>query len=55
MPISKSSVDNVIFATSAYGDRWAGPDGDRLTIALQLLQSETASTIQIDSFVESLE
>lgn len=55
MPISKSSVDNVIFATSAYGERWAGPDGDRLTIALQLLQSETASTIQIDSFVESLE
>jgi hypothetical protein len=55
MPITKSSIGNMIFATSIYGDQWAGSDGDRLTIALQLLQSETASTIQIDSFVDSLE
>lgn len=55
MPITKFSFDNAVFATSIYGDQWAGSDGDRLTIALQLLQSETASTIQIDSFVDSLE
>ena len=55
MPITKSSSDHAIFATSTYGNRWAGPDGDRLTIALQLLQSEPASTIQIDSFVEMLD
>ena len=55
MPISKTSIDNTVFATSVYGQEWAGSDGDRLTIALQLLQSETASTIQIDSLVESLE
>ncbi len=55
MPISKSSFENTVFATSVYGNQWAGPDGDRLTIALQLLQSETASTVRIESFVESLE
>ena len=55
MTISKTSLDNTTFATSAYGEEWAGPDGDRLTIALQLLKSEPASTVQIDSFIESLE
>ena len=55
MPISKSSSEHAVFASSTYGEQWAGPDGDRLTIALQLLQSQTPSTIQIDSFVNSLE
>jgi uncharacterized OB-fold protein len=55
MPISKSSSEQAVFASSTYGQQWAGPDGDRLTIALQLLQSEMPSTIQIDSFVDSLE
>ena len=55
MTIAKYSLENGVFATSLYGNEWAGPDGDRLTIALLLLQSETPSTIQIESFVESLE
>lgn len=55
MSISKTSLEETIFATSKYGQDWPGPDGDRLTIALKLLQSETASTLQIDSFVESLQ
>tara|TARA_B100001175_G_scaffold270032_1_gene242047 strand:+ start:970 stop:1773 length:804 start_codon:yes stop_codon:yes gene_type:complete len=55
MTIVKYSLEEGVFATSAYGDQWAGPDGDRLTIALLLLQSETPSSIQIESFVESLE
>ena len=55
MSISKTSFEGSIFATSKYGQDWPGPDGDRLTIALKLLQSEPASTLQIGSFVECLQ
>ena len=55
MSISKTSLEDTIFATSKYGQDWPGPDGDRLTIALKLLQSEPAATLQIDSFIESLQ
>lgn len=55
MPIAKYSLEDDVFATSVYGVEWAGPDGDRLTIALLLLQSEKPSTIQIESFVEALD
>ena len=55
MSISKTSFEETIFATSNYGQDWPGPDGDRLTIALKLLQSEPASTLQIGSFVACLQ
>ena len=46
MPIAKYSLEDDVFATSVYGVEWAGPDGDRLTIALLLLQPSTYSEIK---------
>ena len=43
------------FASSMYGQEWAGPDGDRLTVALSLLKSVQPGRINVDAFSSNLE
>ena len=43
------------FASSKYGQDWAGPDGDRLTLALSLMKQLPAKNIQLGRFSEHLE
>ena len=43
------------FACSKYGQDWAGPDGDRLTLALSLMKQLPADNIQLGRFSENLE
>tara|TARA_B100001115_G_scaffold176774_1_gene164353 strand:- start:41 stop:844 length:804 start_codon:yes stop_codon:yes gene_type:complete len=47
--------DHGRFACSHYGPEWAGPDGDRLTLAIGLLQDTPSEQINIDFFVQHLE
>jgi uncharacterized OB-fold protein len=49
------SNDNGDFACSQYGGDWAGPDGDRLTLAIALLKQLPSGTISINSFESRLE
>lgn len=43
------------FACSKFGHDWAGPDGDRLTLAISLLKHLPADKIQLGSFSDNLE
>ena len=43
------------FASSKYGQDWAGPDGDRLTLALSLMKQLPPDNIQLGRFSENLE
>ena len=55
MSIKIISNDNNHFACSKYGPGWAGPDGDRLTLALALLKQLPADQIDLNSFDEQME
>lgn len=49
------SNDDGHFACSEYGKDWAGPDGDRLTIAITLLKQLPADRVSINSFESLIE
>ncbi|MGB0173918.1 MAG: hypothetical protein ACPF9S_02705 [Candidatus Poseidoniaceae archaeon] len=55
MPITISSDGEDHFACSQYGDDWAGPDGDRLTILLGLLKQLPAGSINLHTFENFLD
>ena len=55
MPIATLSNGEDRFACSQYGDDWAGPDGDRLTILLGLLKQLPADSINIHTFENFLD
>ena len=49
------SNNNGDFACSQYGEDWAGPDGDRLTLAIALLKQLPSGSININSFESRLD
>ena len=49
------SNNNGDFACSQYGEEWAGPDGDRLTLAIALLKLLPSGSININSFESRLD
>ena len=55
MSIQRISNQDGHFACSNYGQQWAGPDGDRLTLALALLKQLLPETIALNSFADHLE
>ncbi len=55
MSIQVISNENNHFACSKYGRGWAGPDGDRLTLALALLKQLPPAQIDLNSFHEQME
>lgn len=54
MTIQHISNANGDFACSMYGPEWAGPDGDRLTLALALLKHLGSGKVQLHSFENHL-
>ncbi len=55
MSIQSISNDSGHYACSLYGPKWAGPDGDRLTILLVLLKQLPAGSFNPLMFEESLD
>jgi len=55
MSIAIMSNGDEHFACSHYGRLWAGPDGDRLTILLDLLKQLPAGTVNIHTFEDFLD
>ena len=49
------SNDDGAFLASQYGPHWAGPDGDRLTLAIVLLKQVPAGEISLQCFEQHLE
>lgn len=49
------SNDDGAFLASQYGPQWAGPDGDRLTLAIVLLKQVPAGEISLQCFGQHLE
>ncbi|MDP6224335.1 MAG: hypothetical protein QGF34_04665 [Candidatus Poseidoniaceae archaeon] len=49
------SNDDGSFLASQYGPHWAGPDGDRLTLAIRLLNQVPPGEISLQCFEEYLE
>lgn len=49
------SNDDGAFLTSQYGPHWAGPDGDRLTLAIALLKQVPEGEISLQCFEQHLE
>jgi uncharacterized OB-fold protein len=43
------------FACSQYGEKWAGPDGDRITLAIALLKQLPSGSVNINSFESRLD
>ena len=55
MSVAILSDDEGHFACSQYGEEWAGPDGDRLTILLGLLKQIPAGSLNLHTFESFLE
>lgn len=55
IPMQTVSNNNGDFACSQYGEDWAGPDGDRLTLAIALLKQLPSGSININSFESRLD
>ena len=55
IPMQTVSNNDGDFACSQYGEDWAGPDGDRLTLAIALLKQLPSGSININSFESRLD
>ncbi|MGB1898628.1 MAG: hypothetical protein ACPIBN_05100 [Candidatus Poseidoniaceae archaeon] len=55
IPMQTVSNHDGDFACSQYGEDWAGPDGDRLTLAIALLKQLPSGSININSFESRLD